>query len=174
MMLAQDATACGEHEATMTITKQFTLASALLFTGASTAMAASVSGSTALALAGVVAQYAPIPAANKHAAASFFKGDTHFPFYGKIPVAADKIVCRTSNVDLTARSCDITFSTAKRSLKGREANELFATLAMAGVVAEGAAGSNIETVSKLNCVLDSKALKAKAGSGAECTFEPGN
>src|ERR1035438_1392395 len=126
-------------EAKMKLTK---LVAALVFSlslaGASAAAAASVTGAAALALAGVVAQYAPLPAANKHAVAAFFKGDTNFPYKGKISVTADKIVCRTSNVDITARSCEVTFKTKKQTLNGREANELFATEAVAGIPADGA------------------------------------
>ena len=42
---------------------------------------------------------------------------------------------------------------------------------MAGIAPEGAAGSNIAGLSKLNCTLDPKALKEKAGGGAECSYE---
>jgi len=143
----------------------------VFLTATSAASAASVTGQAALALAGVVALYAPMPAANKKAVAALFKGDTNFPYTAKISVIAEKIVCRTSNVDLTARSCEVTFKTSTKALKGREANELFATEAMAGIAAEGAAGSNVEGLSKLNCTLDPKVLKQKAGSGAECSYE---
>jgi hypothetical protein len=150
------------------------LALVVSISNAGAATATSVSGSTALALAAVVAQYAPIAAAPKHTVASFFKGDTLFPYGGKISVTADKIVCRTSNVDITSRSCELTFKIAKRALKGRDANELFATMLMAGIPAEGAAGSNIAGLSKLSCTLDPKVIKQKAGGGADCTFEPAN
>lgn len=143
----------------------------LLLAGASAAAAATVTGAAALALAGVVAQYAPIPAANKKAVAAFFKGDPNFPYKGKISVMADKIVCRTSNVDITARSCEVIFKIKKQTLSGREANELFATQAMAGIPADGAAGSNFESIAKLNCTLDPAQLKTKAGGGAECAYE---
>jgi|SRR5579864_1701189 len=156
----------------MKLTKMLALACPLVLTGLP-AQAASVGGHAALALAGVVAQYAPIPAANKKAVASFFNGDTHFPYNGKITVTADTIVCRTSNVDITMRSCDLDFKTAKRALKGREANELYATQAMAGIAAGAAAGSNYESLTKLNCTLDPAKLRDKAGEGAACSFEPG-
>ena len=152
-------------------TELMALMVSLLLGTTATASAASITGQAALALAGVVSLYAPLPAANKKAVAALFKGDTHFPFTAKIAVAAEKVVCRTSNVDLTARSCELTFKTANRALKGRDANELYATEAMAGIPPEGAAGSNFESVSKLNCTLDPKALKDKAGGGAECTYE---
>jgi hypothetical protein len=158
----------------MKLTKSAALVFALSLAGVSAAQAASVTGPAALALAGVVALYAPLPAANKHAVAAFFKGDTNFPYKGKISVMADKIVCRTSDVDITARSCEVTFKTKKQTLNGREANELFATEAVAGVPSEGAAGSNFESLSKLNCTLDPAQLKAKAGAGAECTYEAAN
>ena len=150
------------------------VACSLLLTDASKAAAASVTGPAALALAGVVAQYAPLPAANKKAVAAFFKGDPNFPYKGKVSVAAEKIICRTSNVDITARSCEVTFKIKKQTLTGREANELFATQAMAGIPADGAAGSNFESLSKLNCTLDPALLKQKAGAGAECSYEAVN
>jgi hypothetical protein len=158
----------------MKFAKLAALVFALSMAGVSIAAAASATGAAALALAGVVAQYAPLPAANKQAVAAFFKGDTNFPYKGKITVTADKIVCRTSNVDITARSCEVTFKTKKQTLNGREANELFATEAVAGVPSEGAAGSNFESLSKLNCTLDPAQLKQKAGGGAECSYEAAN
>ena len=48
------------------------------------------------------------------------------------------------------------------------------TLALAGVPSDGAAGSIFESLSKLSCTLDPKAIKDKAGGGADCSFEPGN
>jgi hypothetical protein len=147
---------------------------ALSLAGITAASAASVSGSTALALAGVVAPLSPLPAAEKKVIAAFFAGNTNVNYANKITLTADKIVCRTSNVDITARSCELTFKGNKRTVKGREANENFATLALAGVPPDGAAGSIFESLSKLSCTLDPKAIKDKAGGGADCSFEPGN
>jgi hypothetical protein len=143
----------------------------VLLAGASPAAAASVTGAAALALASVVAQYAALPAANTKAVAAFFKGDTNFPYKEKISVMAEKIVCRTSNVEVTARSCEVTFKTKKQTLTGREANELFATVSVAGIASDGAAGLNFESLSKLNCTLDPAQLKQKSGGGAECSYE---
>jgi hypothetical protein len=149
------------------------LALSLGVAGATAASAGSATGSAALALAGVVAPYSYMPAAEKIAVKKFFEGRTSISYGKKIVVTADKIVCRTSNVDITARSCELTFKTGKHSLQGREANELYATEVMAGVPSDGAAGSIFESLSKLNCTLDPKAIKDKAGAGAECSFEPG-
>jgi hypothetical protein len=45
---------------------------------------------------------------------------------------------------------------------------------MAGIPADGAAGSVSESLSKLNCTLDPAEIKQKAGGGASCSFETGN
>jgi hypothetical protein len=160
-------------EATMKFDRLTILTLSLSVAGGTAASAASVTGSAALALAGVVAPYSYLPAAEKMAVAKFFEGHTSISYARKISVTADKIVCRTGNVDITARSCELTFKNGKHTLKAREANELYATEVMAGVPSDGAAGSVFESLSRLNCTLDPKAIKDKAGAGAECTFEPG-
>jgi hypothetical protein len=151
------------------------LALSLSLAGSSTALAASASGSSALALAAVIAPYSPeLSPLDKVTVAALFDGESGKVAAKKIAVTAEKIVCRTSNVDLTSRSCELTFKGDKHSLKGREASELFATMARAGIAAEGAAGSNIAGVSKLNCTLDVAAIKQKDGGGASCSFDTGN
>jgi hypothetical protein len=152
------------------------LALALFVTGTSAASAgsATASGSAALALAGVVAPYSCLPSAEKRTVAALFAGQANVGYSKKISVTADKIVCRISNVDITARSCELTFKTSKRTLKGRAANELFATEAMAGVPSDGAAGSVFESLTKLNCTLDPREIRERAGGGANCSFETGN
>jgi hypothetical protein len=45
---------------------------------------------------------------------------------------------------------------------------------LAGVPSDGAAGSVFESLSNLSCTLDPKAIKQKDGSGANCSFDPGN
>jgi hypothetical protein len=155
-------------------TVPLSLAISLWLAEAQTAFAGSVTGSAALAFAGVVASYSPkLSPAEKKAVAAFFDGKTDVPYTGKIKVVADKIVCRTGNVDITARSCDVTFAGQTISFHGREANELYATEAMAGVPSDGAAGSIFEGVTKLSCTLDPAALKDKSGGGAECFYEAG-
>ena len=75
------------------------------------------------------------------------------------------IVCRVSNVDITARSCELTFRGAKQTVTGRRASEIFATEIMSGVPTDGAAGSMFESFSKLNCTLDPAEIRKKAGDG---------
>ena len=133
-------------------------------------------GPTALALAAVIAQHSPaVRAFDKRVIARLFRGNTRFGFTPntKISVDADSIVCRVSNVDITSRSCDLNFGSRKRTLIGRDANELGATAAAAGIPSDGAAGSSIERVSKLRCTIDPNEIMQKAGGGAECSFETG-
>lgn len=153
------------------------LAVSLLACGTSAASAASAtaSGQSALALAGVVALYSPLLTSDEREAVSaLFVGQTGGRYVKKIFVTADKIVCRVSNVDITARSCELTFKGAKQTITGRRANEIFATEAMAGIAPDGAAGSVSESLSKLTCTLDPAEIRKKAGGGADCSFETGN
>ena len=88
----------------------------------------------------------------------------------KITVAAGAVTCRTSNVDITQHSCDLTFGAKKVATHGRKAHELYATLAEVGVPPDGAAGSIFEAVSNLDCTIDPAQVKQKAGGGANCTL----
>jgi hypothetical protein len=144
----------------------------------STALAApgTASGPSALALAAVIAQHSPaVRAFDKRVIARLFRGNTNFGFTPntKIPVDADSVICRVSNVDITSRSCELSFGARKRTLTGREANEIGATAAAAGIPSEGSAGSSIESVSKLRCTIDPNEIMQKAGGGAQCSFETG-
>jgi hypothetical protein len=156
----------------MRLVKLFALASILALSCLSAAAAASITGPAALALAGVVAPSSLLlTSAEKRAVAMLFAMNGDSPTKKNIVVAADKIVCRVSDVDIIARSCQLTFGKRVKIIKGRAANELYATEAMAGVPPDGAAGSIFESLSRLNCTLDPTAIKAKDGSGATCTYE---
>src|SRR5262245_44064882 len=153
------------------------LEASLMAVTSSTASAApaTADGQAALALAGVVALYSPLLTSDEREAVSaLFVGQSGVRYAKKISVTADKIVCRVSNVDITARSCELTFKGAKQTITGRRASEIFATEAMAGVPPDGAAGSIFESLSKLSCTLDPAEIRKKAGGGADCTFETGN
>jgi hypothetical protein len=144
----------------------------------STASAApgTASGPSALALAAVIAHHSPaVRAFDKRVIARLFRGNTNFGFTPntKISVDAETVVCRVSNVDITSRSCELNFGARKRTLTGRDANEVGATMAAAGIPSEGAAGSSIESISKLRCTIDPNEIMQKAGGGAQCSFETG-
>lgn len=142
---------------------------------ASAATPAKISGSMALALAGVIAPLSPeLSGAEKKALATLFAANSDVGYKKTILVTADRIVCRTSNVDITVRSCEVTFGKKVKTVNGSTANEIFATEALAGIPPDGAAGSIFETLTRLSCTIDSNAIRQKDGSGAECTFQPGN
>ena len=145
--------------------------------GVSSASAASamVSGPAALALAAVIASHGSLLGPfDKRALTRLFDGKgVLIPRVNKISVKADSVACKMSDVDITARSCDLVFKTHKRTLTGRDANEVYGTLAIAGVMSEGAAGSISEGIMNLDCTVDPMAIKEKAGDGANCTFETG-
>jgi hypothetical protein len=143
------------------------------FVAAAQAAPNTLSGSPALAFAAVVAAHSPLLSpAEKKTVAEIFNGKGAGPYKDKITVTADKIVCRAGNVDITARNCELTFGKKTESFDGREANELYATEAYAGVPSDGAAGKIFESVSKLKCTLDLKAVAQDDGSGADCSYEP--
>ena len=139
------------------------------------AASAAANGPSALALAAVVASYGSLLGSfNKRAMSRLFDGKSLvIPRVNKITVAADSIVCKMSDVDITARSCDLVFKSHKRTLTGRDANEVYGTLAISGVASEGAAGSITASIMKLECTIDPMVIKQKAGGGADCTFETG-
>ena len=139
------------------------------------AASATASGPSALALAAVVASHGSLLGPfDKRAMMRLFDGKgVIIPRVNKITVAADSIVCKMSDVDITARSCDLVFKSHKHTLTGRDANEVYGTLAIAGVASEGAAGSIIESITKLECTIDPMVIKQKAGGGADCTFDTG-
>lgn len=143
--------------------------------GAADPAATKASGSIALALAGVVAPLSPdLAGAEKKALATLFAGSSDVSYKKAILVRADRIVCRAGNVDITLRSCELSFGKTVRTVNGATANAIFATAALAGVSPDGAAGSTFESLSRLKCTIDPNAIRRKDGSGADCAFQPGN
>jgi hypothetical protein len=158
------------------MTRLMVLALATICAQQAFAAPVTATGPAALALAAVVTVHSPLVRAyDKRVIARLFGGNTNFGFTPNrtISVTADKFTCKTSDVDITQRSCLLTFSVGERTLTGREANELSTTALTAGATSEGAAGSIIESVSKLACTIDPNEIMKKAGGGAQCTFETG-
>jgi hypothetical protein len=146
-----------------------------LLLAAPAAHAGSTSGNSALALAALVGERSPtLDAQAREALGYMLDGKLNFAFPAdkKITVRADSVVCRASNVDISAHSCEFAFGSRKLSRTGRAAHELFATLIEASVSPEGAAGSMFAGISKLVCTVDPNTVKATAGGGADCTFAP--
>jgi hypothetical protein len=138
------------------------------------ASAATTVGNGALALASVVAEYSSLLSGNeKREMLRLFDGNLDFtpPPNTKITVQADAIICRASNVDITSRSCNLTFGHTTVAVKGRKAHELFATIFEIGVPSEGAAGTIYEGLSHLLCTIDLQEIQQTSGGGAHCEFD---
>jgi hypothetical protein len=147
-----------------------------LLLGNQAASAASATGNSALALASLVSEQSPLLNLDqKSVMGQLLRPDPNFAYLAgkKISVEADAIVCRESNVDISYRSCELTFGGKKMVVKGRKAHELFATIAELGVPPDGAVGTIYESLSHLVCAIDPEVIKQKAGGGAECKFEAG-
>jgi len=127
----------------------------LMFAGP--AFAAEATGNGALSLAAIVGQHSPaLTAAEKHLLVAYLDGrpKPKYPPRKKIVVRANEATCRISDVDITAKSCDLKFGARAVSLAGRRAQELYATLIEVGVPSSGAAGLIIESVKALACTID--------------------
>jgi len=151
------------------------LAIPLLLAGHS-AFADSAGGNGALALAALVAENSPaVSGFNKTIMARMLNGNLAFayPAGHTILVKADCVVCRASNVDISAHSCQLKFGPVTHNLTGRRAHELYATIGEIGVFPDGAAGSVFEALSHLDCTIDPNMVKQRAGGGASCTYTPG-
>jgi hypothetical protein len=154
----------------------FVLPLLLLAAPPASAAPASAAGGSALALAALVGAHSPsLNAHQKQVLARMLDGNLNvaYPTTQKIVVKADKVSCRASNVDISARSCDLEFGSATRRLAGRAAHELYATLVESGVRSDGAAGSVFEILTALACTADPSVVKQRAGSGVDCTFDAG-
>jgi hypothetical protein len=148
----------------------------LLVAQSAIAAPTNISGNGALALAALVgAQSRAVTIKERKALANMLDGRLAFPWPAKqkIVVKADKVMCRTSNVDISAHSCELAFGTGTRQLSGHPAHELYATLIESGVPLDGAAGSLFEGVTQLSCTIDVGAVKQKGGGGADCSFASG-
>src|SRR5262245_30262098 len=138
------------------------------------AHAATVKGGSALALATLVAdQSSVVGGSERRLLKRLLNGRSSGRYSEKISVAADSVVCRVGNVDITSRSCNLVFGKDTATLSGRRSHELYATLIQVGVQPEGAAGSMIAGIKTLKCTIDPQEIKQKAGGGADCTFDVG-
>lgn len=154
------------------------LATLALLLAAQPAFAGSTAGNGALALAALVGLQSPhLTGVEKHVLSKYLDGHSGAIFKkGKtIVVKADAVTCRASNVDITTHSCDLTFGgKKKKTLSGRKAHEIFATLLENGVASEGAAGSIFVGLTNLDCKIDPAGVSSRDGSGATCDFAPPN
>jgi hypothetical protein len=138
------------------------------------ALAATTTGSSALALATLVGVQSPVLSRHDKSVLARLLGghtDVAFPANKKISIKADDIVCTAGDVDITAHSCKLTFGAKTADLAGDKAHELYATLAEVGVPREGSAGAVHERLSHLVCTINPNQIAQKGGGGADCMFD---
>ena len=136
--------------------------------------AADLGPSSRLMLAAIVAQYSPeLADAAKDELSRLAAGDlSRADAAQKMEVSANSIECRASDVDITSRSCAITYGSKSVTLSGRSAHELFATIGEVGVPAGGYAGTYTIGLSALSCTVSPPEISARSGGGVQCTFTP--
>ena len=155
--------------------KRMALVSAALCLASSAAWAAA-SGAAALALAARIGDRSPhLSLFQKGLLGAYLDGRSGARYLGRgvLEVKADAVDCLIGNVDIADKACTLTFGAKTVSLKGREAQALYATLIEAGVPASGAAGSIHASIANLVCTIDPAAIRQKAGGGASCSFSAG-
>jgi hypothetical protein len=134
------------------------------------------SGNAALALAAIVGGYSPLlPSGQKALLATLFNGTipASAAHAANIAVKAISITCSAGDVDITARTCTLTFDPHTITLHGRKAHELYATMIESQVPSEGAAGTIYESLKDLSCTVSPSEVAQRAGGGATCGFTPG-
>jgi hypothetical protein len=146
----------------------------VLLIATQSAVGASIKGADALALAFLVSVHSPVLGMDDTLSMQRL-------FNRKIPVShantktisigADVIVCQVDNVDIAARSCRLTFGAKTVNLNERAAQELYATMAEAGVPSEGAASKVSKSLSRLVCTINPQEIGERNGGGADCTFD---
>lgn len=138
------------------------------------AVAASASGHSALALGALVGSYSTVLTSHDKAVlAGLLDAKAVGAVSGPIAVRAGAVVCHAGDVDIAAFACELTFGAKMIQLTGRRANELFATAGAAGVPPDGAAGILYEALHALDCVIDPAGIARKDGGGATCSFDAG-
>jgi hypothetical protein len=142
---------------------------------ANPAAAANATGHGALALAAILGQYDPSLGPRTKAGLLRLLADKSYGRTGTLTVDMAEATCRAGDVDLKAFNCALTYGTGTINLKGRQAAELYATLAEAGIPSDGAAGTIYESAKSISCNLNLTELGGPGtgdGGGAGCTYQP--
>jgi hypothetical protein len=131
-------------------------------------------GFAALAVAALVGERSPaLSVTERGILRGYLDGQAAGSGRLRIRVTSDAVTCNARNDDLTAYSCDLTFGSADIAIQGHAAQNLFTTLAQAGVPADRSAGNIYEGVTNLSCTIDTEQIGQNSGAGAHCDYEPG-
>jgi hypothetical protein len=143
----------------------------VLMLGVSPAAADVVRGGEALMVSGLVGEHAPtVSTANKVRLRRLMEGG--MVSGSAFNVIAAQVFCRASSVDIASHTCELTFGSRIIRIWGRDAHELMATLTVAGMNPEGAAGSTYLGAANLRCRVEPSVIADHSGGGAECNWDP--
>ena len=147
---------------------------AMLGFGAASAAPSTMGGNAALTVASLVAPYSPgLTAGQKHVLHMFLAGTTSFASSNApIHLHVDAIHCQLGDVSIVTHRCQIIYGGATTSENGEEGAAILANMALAGVFADGAAGTIHYDVTNLNCTIDVAMVKSNGGGGVACTYTP--
>ena len=150
------------------------LAASLLLAGGANAAPSTLHGNAALTVAVLVGQYSPaLSFSQKHILYKFLAGVGTFPSSNApIHFHVDAIHCQLGDVALTEHKCQITYGSEVVDENGEEGAAILANLALAGVFADGAAGTIHFDMTDINCTIDVAVVKSPSGGGVTCTYMP--
>jgi hypothetical protein len=137
------------------------------------AIAGTISGKDALALATLVAEQSPnVAAIDKKALAKLRDGRSSVdgPSDKKIDIAANSISCKMSRYEAPEFSCELAFDAKTVKTLGRKAEELYD--ALPPDVASGAMGEYFGDLINLNCVVEPAKARQGAEGSAKCAYDP--
>jgi hypothetical protein len=134
--------------------------------------AATMQGGAALSFAALIGKHAPtLSGMHKYILAKFLAGHTQFlSSNAAFSFNATEVHCRYGDVDLTEHACTLTFGSINVDLTGSESNNLLATMALAGVQGDGAAGTIHYDIKAITCTIKVGEIKSPDGGGAACTY----
>ena len=150
------------------------LAASLLLAGRANAAPSTLHGNAALTVAALVGQYSPaLSASQKHILYKFLAGVGTFPSSNApIHFHVNAIQCQLGDVALTVHRCQITYGGVVTNENGEEGAAILANMALAGVLADGAAGTIHYGMTNINCTIDVAEVKSPTGGGVTCTYTP--
>ncbi len=127
-------------------------------------------GSSGMALAALMAQRAPsVSAANKWRLMQYLGNHSAGPAAPPlITITAKGLQCISGNVAENFHSCELDYGTSHHTVKGRAANELYATAVENGVQPDGAAGKLEFSLKDLTCTV--KPHDIGTGGAVNCTW----
>jgi hypothetical protein len=131
-----------------------------------------VDDDSSMLVAALVGAYSPTAAAaDKAVLTHYLAGQpTLDAAAAKFQVNADKVACNSSNRNLKAWTCDLTFGAKTVHLTARAASELDTALNLTGLLQDVAMGTSAIGAKPMRCTLDPAAIATRTKGGAVCAL----